>query len=98
MGEIRAPLLALEEQFPDHLTDVEKSIYLGQAVKNGLATNACTSRSGDHYREAIDCLLPCYNCPRLIHWAYVHVIMDAPSLKDSSGKEPQQLHDTVQQH
>ena len=74
-----------------HLTDVEKFVYLQQAVKNGSAKNAIEglSRSGDHYREAVECLLSRYNHPRLIHQAHVRVIMDAPSLKDDSGKELQ---------
>ena len=72
-----------------HLTDVEKLVYLRQAVKNGSAKNAIEglSRSGDHFREAVECLLSRYNCPRLIHRAHVRVIMDAPSLKDDSSKE-----------
>ena len=83
-----------------HLTDVEKLVYLRQAVKNGSAKNAIEglSKSGDHYHEAVECLLSHYNCPRLIHWAHGRVIMDAPSLKDDSSKELRQLHDTVQQH
>ena len=83
-----------------HLTDVEKLVYLRQAVKNGSAKNAIEglSRSGDHYREAVEYLLSRYNRPRLIHLAHVRVIMDAPSLKDDSGKELRRLHDTVQQH
>ena len=80
-----------------HLTDVEKLVYLRQAVKNGSAKNAIEglSRSGDHYHEAVECLLS--HCNR-IHQAHVRVIMDAPSLKDDSGKELQRLYDTIQQH
>ena len=46
-----------------HLTDLEKLVYLRQAVKDGSAKNAIEdlSRSGDHYREAIECLLSRYN-------------------------------------
>ena len=36
--------------------------------------------------------------PRLIHQTHVHMILEAPSLKDGSGKELRRLHDTVQQH
>ena len=39
-----------------------------------------------------------YNRPRLIHRAHVHMIVDAPPLKDGSGKELRRLHDTLQQH
>ena len=72
-----------------HLTDMEKLVYLRQAVKNGSAKNAIEGllRSGDHYREAVECLLSRYNHPRLIHRSHVCVIMDVPSLKDDSGKE-----------
>jgi len=83
-----------------NLSNSEKLVYLQQAVKNGSAKNAIEglSRSGDHYHEAVDCLLSRYNRPRLIHRAHVRVIMDAPSLKDGSGKELRRLHDTIQQH
>ena len=36
--------------------------------------------------------------PRLIHQTHACMILEAPPLKDSSGKELHQLHDTVQQH
>ena len=74
-----------------HIMDVEKLVYLRQAVKNGSAKNAIEglSRSGDHYSETVECLLSCYSRPRFIHRAHVCVIMDAPSLKDDSGKELQ---------
>ncbi len=64
-------------------------VYLQQAVKNGSAKSAIDglSHSGDHYHEAIDCLQSRYNSPRLIHRAHVCKIMEAPPLKDGSGKE-----------
>ena len=70
------------------------------SVKHGTAKNANEglSLSGDHYQEAVDCLMSRYNQPRLIHRAHVRVIMEAPSLKDGNGKELRRLHDTIQQH
>ena len=48
--------------------------------------------------EAIDFLKTRYDRPRLRHQALVRVILNAPMLKDGSGKELKRLHDTVQQH
>ena len=83
-----------------NLSNAEKLVYLQQAVKNGSAKNTIEglSRSGDHYPEAVECLMSRFNRPRLIHRAHVRVIMDAPSLKDGSGRELRRLHDTIQQH
>jgi hypothetical protein len=70
------------------------------AVKGGSARNAIEwlSRSGDHYPEAIECLRSGYDRPHTIHRGHVQRIMDAPSLKDGSGKELRHLHDVIQQH
>ncbi len=83
-----------------NISNAEKLVYLQQAVKNGSAKNVIDSlsRSGDHYNEAVDCLMSRYDGPRLIHRAHVRVIMDAPPLKDGSGKELRRLHDIIQQH
>ena len=72
-----------------NLSNAEKLVYLQQAFKHGTAKNAIVglSRSGDHYQEAVDCLMSRYNRPCLIHRAHVRVIMEATSLKDDSGKE-----------
>ena len=56
------------------------------------------SGSGENYKEAIDCLKSRFNRPRLLHRAHVRKIVEAPLLKDGSGKELRRLHDTVQQH
>ena len=71
------------------LSNAEKLVYLQQAIKDGSARSAIEglSHSGDHYHEAIDCLKGRYNRPRLIHGAHVRMIVDAPPLKDGSGKE-----------
>ena len=82
------------------LSDSEKLVYLQQAVKSGSAKAVIEglSRTGENYKEAIDCLKSRFNRPRLLHRAHVRKIVEAPSLKDGSGKELRRLHDTVQQH
>ena len=56
-----------------NLSHAEKLVYLQQVVKNGSAKNTIEglSRSGDHYYEAVECLMSRFNCPRLIHRAHV---------------------------
>ena len=44
------------------------------------------------------CLKARYDQPRLIQRTHVHAIIDAPPLKDGSGKELRKLHDNLQQH
>ena len=82
-----------------NLSEAEKLVYLCHALKDGLAKHAIEglSRSDEHYMEAIDCLKTQYDRPRLRHQAHVRVILNAPTLKDGSGKELRRLHDTVQQ-
>ena len=48
--------------------------------------------------EAIECLKSRYDRPRLIHQTHVRAILDAPPLKDGSGKELCRLHDVILQH
>ena len=75
-------------------------VYLQQAVKGGAARSSIDglARSGDNYKEAIECLKARYDRPRLIHKAHVKMILEAAPLKDGNGKELRTLHDTVQQH
>ena len=82
------------------LSESEKLVYLQQTVKNGSAKPVIEglSRTGENYNEAINCLKPRFNRPQLLHRSHVRKIVEAPSLKDGSGKELRQLHDTVQQH
>ena len=82
------------------LSQSEKLAYLKHAVKDGSAKQVVEglSGSGDHYKEAIDCLCTRYNRPRLLHQAHVQAIVDAPSLRDGSGQELRCLHDTANQH
>ena len=84
----------------DSLSDAEKLVYLQHTLKGGAAKQAVEglSRSGDQYAEAVESLKDRYNRPRLIHQSHVSMIVEAPSLKDGSGKELRRLHDVVQQH
>ena len=83
-----------------NLSDSEKLVYLRHSLKDGSAKNVIEglSRSGEYYAEAIECLRSRYDRPRLIHQTHVRMILEAPALKDGSGKELRRLHDTVQQH
>ena len=69
-------------------------------MKAGSAKHAIEglSKSGNCYAEAVECLQARYDRPRLIHQTHVKMIIDAPSLKDGSGRELRRLHDTVLQH
>ena len=83
-----------------NLSDSEKLVYLQHSLKDGTVKNVIEglSRSGEYYAEAIEYLQSRYVRPRLIHQMHVHMILEAPSLKDGSGKELRRLNDTVQQH
>ena len=83
-----------------NLSPSEKLTYLKHAVRDGSAKHVVEglSGSGDQYREAVDCLCKRYDRPRLLHQAHVRAVVDAPSLKDGTGKELRRLHDTVNQH
>ena len=82
------------------LSDTEKLVYLQQSLKNSSAKSAIEglSRSGEYYAEAVECLKSRYDRPRLIHQTHFRMILEAPPLKDGSGKELRRLHDVVQQH
>jgi hypothetical protein len=82
------------------LVDSEKLAYLRNAVKDGSAKHVVEglSRTGEHYKEAVDTLRKHYDRPRLIHQAHVRAILCAPALKTGSGKELRRLHDTLVQH
>lgn len=83
-----------------HISDAEKLVYLRQALKDGTAKSAIEglSRSGEHYMEAVDYLQDRFDRPRLIHQTHVREIMEAPRLKDGSGRELRRFHDVMQQH
>ena len=83
-----------------HLSDAEKLVYLRQALKDGTAKHTIEglSRTGEHYREAVDCLVARFDRPRLIYQTHVRKIIETPNLKDGSGRELRRFHDTMQQH
>ena len=83
-----------------NLSDTEKLVYLQQAVKKGSAKNAIEglTRTADSYAEAISCLKARYDRPCLIYRTHVQKIMDAPSLREGSGKELRCLYDAILQH
>jgi hypothetical protein len=82
------------------LSDAEKLAYLRTALGESSAKHAVEGlcRSSDSYSEAIECLKARYDKPRLVHQAHVKHIVDAPPLKEGSGKELRKLHDRIQQH
>ena len=81
-------------------SNTEKMAYLKNAIKDSpvKATIDGLSQSGDNYQEAVDTLKARYDHPCLVHQAHVRSIVDAPSLKEGSGRELRRLYDTVQQH
>ncbi len=81
------------------ISDTEKLVYLRHSLKDCTAKSVIEglSHSGDQYAEAIASLKSRYNRPRLIHQAHVRKIYEVANLKEGSGKELRQLHDTVQQ-
>ena len=82
------------------LSDIEKLAYLRNALKDGSAKGIIEGlfASGEFYTEAIDTLKARYDRPRLIHQSHVRIILEAPGLKEGTGREIRRLHDTVQQH
>ena len=82
------------------LSDVEKLAYLRNSLMDGSAKGIIDglSTSGEFYDEAIETLKARYNLPRLIHQSHVRTILEAPSLKEGTGREIRRLHDTIQQH
>lgn len=82
------------------LSKAEKLAYLQHALKEGAAKSIVEglSQSGEHYDEAVKCLMARFDRPRLIHRTHVKMILDAPQVRDGSGKEIRRLHDIVQQH
>ena len=75
-------------------------MYLHNSIKDGFTKGVIEGllRLGEFYADAIESLKAGYDQPRLIHQTHVHLIIEAPTLKDSNGRELHQVHDTVQQH
>ena len=84
----------------DSLSNTEKLVYLQQSLKGGSAKGVIEglSHTGADYDEAVESLRARYNRPRLIHQTHIKVILEAPKVKDGTGKELRRLHDEVQQH
>ena len=61
------------------LTNIEKLLYLKQAVRDGPAAEVieCLSHTEDNYVEAIECLKNRYDRPRAIHEAHVKNLVKA---------------------
>ena len=78
----------------------EKLIHLQNAIQDKTAKSliAGLTKSSDHYDEAVKCLQERYDRPRQIHQMHVRRIVEAPSLKEGTGKEIHALHDLVVQH
>ena len=72
-----------------NLSNAEKIIYLQHAIKDGSARNTIEglSHSSDNYDEAVECLKSRFDRPRLFHCTHVQMIVDAPPLKEGTGKE-----------
>ena len=83
-----------------NLTNTEKLVYLQNSIKDGVAKQTIEglTKSGEHYEEAIKCLIARYDRPRIIHQTHVRKILETPSLKEGNGKELRTLRDTVVQH
>lgn len=84
----------------EQLTDAEKLAYLKDSLKDGPARHAIEglAQTAENYEEAITCLRKRYDRPRLIHQAHVRAVVEAPPLKDGSGRELRRLHDVINQH
>lgn len=72
-------------------------MYLQNAIKDKTAKSliAGLTKLNDHYDEAIKCLQERYDRPRQIHQTHVRRIVEAPPLKEGTGKE---IRDMVIQH
>ena len=82
------------------ISDTEEVVYLQYALKDGKTRSVIEdlSRFGEHCTEAVENLKSRYDQPFVIQWAHVRMIFEAPSLKDGSGRELCQFHDTVREH
>ena len=73
----------------------EVGIHVPPALPQGWSSKACYWRAFSLWR--LIAFLR-HDHPRVIHQNHVKMIMEAPVLKDCSGRELRHLHDTVQQH
>ena len=79
------------------LSDAEKLVYLRSSLKSSSAKGVIEglSHSGDFYAEAVKSLKDRYDRPRQVHQTHVQMILNAPTIKDGSGRELRRLHDVV---
>ena len=75
------------------IDDVEKLVYLQNALKGGHARDAIVglTQSAEIYKEAVKCLKECYVRPRMIQQAHIKAILGTPPLQTGSGKEIRKL-------
>ena len=82
--------------------DTEKRVYLQNSIKDIAARHTIKglTKSSEHYGEAVKRLKARYDHLRLIHKTYVPKIVEAPGLKEGSGKEQciLHVHDNMVQH
>ena len=64
-------------------------------MKTAKSTIDGLTKSGEHYKEAVKSLQKQYDRTRMVHQTHVRRIMEAPSLRDGTGKELRALHDMV---
>ena len=94
MSSIGGPFGCISVHNHTHISNSEKLVYSQQALKDGSAKELIEglSRSGECYPEAIDSLQSRYDRPRLTHKEHVHMILEAPPLKEGTGRELRCLH------
>ena len=46
----------------------------------------------------MECLIARFDRPRLLHQTHIRMLLDAPPVRDGSGRELRKLHDVSQQH
>lgn len=75
----------------------EKLVYLQNSIKDKMAKGLIEglTKSSEHYDEAVKCLLSRYDRPHIIHQMGIRCIIDAPPLKEGTGREIRGLHDLV---
>lgn len=80
-----------------NISAAEKLVYLQRALKGGPARSMIEGQScsGDSYDETVCYLNAKYDRPCQIHQAHVNIILDAPPIKEGTGKEIRKMHDTV---
>ena len=75
-------------------------MYLQNAIKDKTTKSliADLTKLSNHCDETVKCLQERYDHPRQIHQTHMHRIVEAPPLKEGTGKEIHALYDLVTQH